>query len=1076
MTLFAHLRAHTPYSLAEGAARIKAIAKVARERGLPAVAMTDTGGMAGTVEFCKYLSEAGVQPIVGIQLDLAFGGRRGPVAFLCRTEAGHADLMALASKASLAAEHGERATISTEDVERLGDGVILLTGGPESVADAFAREGKIEELDALLSFLSRNMGDRAVVELTRLGRDDDVRISLVLAEAAAKAGLAIVAANETFFIDGSQHEAHDALLCIAGGTQVAAADRRRVSPEQWLKSAEEMTAIFADLPEAIENSLAIARRCSFVFSKKKPMLPAFPGLDGTTEAQEIERRAKEGLAVRLKENAIPEEIRHEYAARLDYEIGVIVGMGFPGYFLIVSDFIGWAKDNGIAVGPGRGSGAGSLVAWSLRITDLDPLRYGLLFERFLNPERVSMPDFDIDFEQERRGEVIEYVKARYGAERVGQIGTYGKLQARAVIRDVGRALQIPYPVVDRFCKMIPNNPAQPVGLAQAMESEPLASELRRADSSINKLFALGLGLEGLFRHSSTHAAGVVIADRPLSETVPLMRDEHGNAVSQYDMKAVEEAGLVKFDFLGLKTLDVIQGAVAMIRAAGETVDLDAADPNDPDTYAMLAKGEAFGVFQLESAGMRKAMREIVPNAIDDLVALVSLYRPGPMAEIPNYASVKNGQRKASYEHEGKAFSAKAVELLRPILDPTYGVIIYQEQVMEIGRKLAGYSLGGADLLRRAMGKKIKEEMDKQRGVFVAGCSANGIEEETSNLIFDKVAKFADYGFNKSHAAAYAVIAFKTAWLRRHHPMEFYAASMNLDLDDVDKLSAFREEIRKDGIRLGGPDVNLSKAAFSVEKGKAPAIRYGLAAIRNVGRAAMEEVVKERLAKGPFTSFSNFVDRTAGIPGFNKRTLEGLIKAGALDSIHGNRAALLADADRALRQAIGETQRKAIGQTSLFDGFMQPTKASPLPNVPPASVLERLRDEREALGLYLSGHPIAAAAQNRLKRVGAFPLRELLDENRTWRGDQKVGVLLSDIKLKTSKQDQRPMAILFLSDPGATVECMLFDDDLQRYRPILVPGEAFLLTVGVSDKSGERRLHVREIEPLPLDEGFDGKAR
>jgi DNA polymerase-3 subunit alpha len=721
---FVHLRVHTAYSLSEGAIRIKDLAKKCQELRFPAVAMTDTNSMAGAAEFTKVMTGAGIQPIIGSQLDLAHDDGDGQtivsqVVVFAKDKAGYDNLVKLISSAYLRTSDGSNPTISFKDLVERQEGLILLTGGTSGPINRALNAGKDELAESRLVKLKEVFGDRVYCEIQRVGRVEEKIVEPKLVELADKHGIPLVATNEAFFLTPDMAEAHDVLLCIAQGAYLSTESRRRVSAQNYLRSAEEMRELFADIPDALNNTLIIAQRCASVFEKAKPMLPAFQGKDGLSEPDELRRQAQEGLEAKLAKLKIPAERHQEYRDRLAYELDVIIQMGFPGYFLIVADFINWAKSNDIPVGPGRGSGAGSLVAFCLGITDLDPIRFGLLFERFLNPDRVSMPDFDVDFCQARREEVIDYVKRRYGEDRVAQIGTIGKLQARAAVRDVGRVLQIPYPVVDRCCRMIPNNPSQPVTLAEAMEMEPLATELENADYDIKKMFDTALKLEGLYRHTSTHAAGVVIADRPVSETVPVMRDHHGAIHTQFDMKAVEEAGLVKFDFLGLKTLDIIHEACKLASEDGVEIDFDEIGDADLSTYEMLAEGDSYGVFQLESAGMRAAMRQIMPTNIDDVIALVSLYRPGPMENIPQYALVKHGKEEASYLHP----------MMEPILKDTYGIIIYQEQVMELAKKLAGYSLGQADLLRRAMGKKIKEEMDKQRAAFVEGCQAGWVEVE-----------------------------------------------------------------------------------------------------------------------------------------------------------------------------------------------------------------------------------------------------------------------------------------------------------------------------------------------------------
>ncbi|MGB6924490.1 MAG: DNA polymerase III subunit alpha, partial [Methyloceanibacter sp.] len=754
---------------------------------MPALAITDSNNLFGALEFSEAVAGSRIQPIMGCTLTLSFVTaeeeatnveiRRpqadGRIALLAKDAEGYANLMRLSSNAYLAgAESGEVVT-SIRQLAAHADGLIALTGGPEGVIDLALAEANPDLARARLASLKRIFGDRLYVELQRHGLSQERAIEPVLLDLAYEAHLPIVASNEAFFETASDFEAHDALLCIAAGSYVAVDQRRRLSPDHYFKSSREMAELFADLPEAIDNTIEIARRCSYRPTTRAPILPQFLRGESTSEAQgdieavELRRQSEAGLARRLAtEGTAPGQTAETYTARLAFELDVITSMNYQGYFLIVADFIQWAKAKGVPVGPGRGSGAGSLVAWALTITDLDPLRFGLLFERFLNPERVSMPDFDIDFCQDRRDEVIAYVLERYGTDRVAHIITFGKLQARAVLRDVGRVLQMPYGQVDRLCKLVPNNPANPVTLPQAIAGEPRLQEARDSEPIVAKLLDIGQRLEGLYRHASTHAAGVVIADRPLIELVPLYRDSRAQLpATQYNMKWAEAAGLVKFDFLGLKTLTVIETARALLARRGISIDPARLPLGDAASYDLLVRGDTVGVFQLEGAGMRDALRKLKPDRFEDIIAIVALYRPGPMDNIDSYVNRKHGREDPDYLHP----------LIQPILEETYGVIIYQEQVMQIAQTLSGFSLGEADLLRRAMGKKIKKEMDRQRTRFVEGAVANGVDRGRAEFIFELVAKFAGYGFNKSHAAAYALIAYQTAYLKANYPIEFLAA-------------------------------------------------------------------------------------------------------------------------------------------------------------------------------------------------------------------------------------------------------------------------------------------------------------
>jgi DNA polymerase-3 subunit alpha len=722
----------------------------------------------------------------------------------------------------------------------------------------------------------------------RHGLEAEDQIEPALIDLAYRHDLPLVATNDVHFLEAEEFEAHDTLICIADGAQVGQESRRHLTPEHRLKSAEEMAALFADLPEAIDNTLVIARRCAFMVPSRAPILPAFPTTAGRTEVEELRAQAEAGLERRLAAHVLSaglaseerEERARPYRERLAYELQVIGDMKYPGYFLIVADFIKWAKGQGIPVGPGRGSGAGSVVAWALEITDLDPLRFGLLFERFLNPERVSMPDFDIDFCQDRRDDVIRYVRDKYGADKVAAIITFGKLQARAVLRDVGRAQGLPFGLVDRVAKLVPFNPANPPTLEQAMTLEPALAQAAREDEQVERMIDIAKCLEGLPRHASTHAAGIVIGDRPLSELIPLYRDPRSAMpVTQFNMKDVEKAGLVKFDFLGLTTLTLLRQAESLVNQRGGQLDLACLPLDDRATFDLLGRGETAGVFQLESSGMRDALRKLKPDSFEDIIAMNALYRPGPMDNIPRYINCKHGIEQPEYLHP----------LLEPILKETYGVIVYQEQVQQLAREIAGYSLGGADLLRRAMGKKIKSEMDAQREVFIEGAGRRGIPQKLATTIFEQVAKFASYGFVKAHATAYALLAYQTAYLKANHPLEFFAAVMTMERANHDKLNLFRQELTRFGIPLLPPDINRSEANFSVEGGpEGGAIRYALAAIRGVGVQAVEGLVSERAAGGPFADLFDLAARAGS--GVNRRLLESLIKAGALDGLEANGSA------------------------------------------------------------------------------------------------------------------------------------------------------------------------------------------
>jgi DNA polymerase-3 subunit alpha len=952
---FVPLRVFSSYTMLEGAIEPKAIAKLARERGFPAIAICDRNGLYGSVAMASACRAAGVQPIVGAFLAVARPEEAGaePVidwlALFAKDETGWHNLCHLVSAAHLERPSHCEAHVPFEALAGRSQGLICLTGAGEGALARLLAEGRSEMADAYCAALGALFGERLYVEIARTGDPVEAASEEALIALAEARGLPLVGSNPANYAEPGFQAAHDALLCIANSTHIDAAERPRSSRERWVKSSPMMEEIFADLPEAIANTLVIAQRCAFSPPSRPPILPSLAG-DIEGEGRMLEADARAGLVRRLEPYpAMSDEALRVYVDRLEFEIATIRSMGFAGYFLIVADFIKWAKDKGIPVGPGRGSGAGSLVAWALTITDLDPIRLGLLFERFLNPERVSMPDFDIDFCETRRGEVIRYVQQKYGHDHVAQIITFGKMKARAVLRDCGRILQMPYGQVDRLCKMVPNHPTDPWTLERALGSAAdFANEYRR-DDEVRRLVDLAMQLEGLPRNASTHAAGVVIGDRPLSQLVPLYRDPRSDMpVTQFDMKYVEDAGLVKFDFLGLKTLSVLRRAVDLLAARGIALDLDALGWDDPQVYDLLKRGDTVGVFQLESEGMRRTLASVKPSSFGDIIALVSLYRPGPMDNIGLFGRRKNGLEAIEYPHPK----------LEGILAETYGIFVYQEQVMQAAQILSGYSLGDADLLRRAMGKKVQSEMDAQRQRFVDGCAAvSGIHVAKANELFDLIDKFAGYGFNKSHAAAYALLAYQTAWLKTHYPHEFFAASMCFDMHQSEKLAIFVDDMRRSGVELAAPDINRSEAEFTVEQtDEGHAVRYALAGLRNVGEKAMDAIVAERQANGRFASLDDLFARLpAG--SMNRRQLEGLAGAGAFDNLEPNRARVLESADMLLAVADEAERSRSSGQAGLFGEASEPGQGLRLADVQPWSRAEQMAREREAFGFYFAAHPV-----------------------------------------------------------------------------------------------------------------------
>ncbi len=1083
---FIHLRAHSAYSLAEGAIQIKDLAVLCQREAMPALALTDSGNLFGALEFSEAMASAGVQPIVGSALALrpeeerGGNGRLAParLVLLAQDEVGYGNLTKLSSKAFLDSSGAEAPEIALADLETRGDGLICLTGGSEGPLGRLFLQGHEGEARALAARLAAIFPDRLYVELQRHGTAEETRTEPFFLDLAEALELPLVATNDVYFASPDMHEAHDALLCIDQGVPLSEANRRRVTAEHYFKTAAEMRALFEDLQEAIDNTLVVARRTAFRTPMREPILPRFTAKDGREEPEFLREMARDGLERRLEahvfgaemDEAARAEAAKPYRDGLAFELGVIIEMGFAGYFLIVADFIQWAKREGIPVGPGRGSGAGSLVAWGLEITDLDPLRFGLLFERFLNPERVSMPDFDIDFCQDQRDRVIRYVQDKYGHDQVAQIITFGKLQARAVLRDVGRVLAMPYGQVDRLSKLVPYNPANPVDLAEALKAEPRLAEERKQDPTVERLIDIAMRLEGLYRHASTHAAGVVIGDRPLDELVPLYRDLRSDMpVTQFNMKWVEPAGLVKFDFLGLKTLTVLDRCVKLLARRGVEVDLDKLTLDDGETYALLQRAETIGVFQFESSGMRDLLREAEPTNIEDLIALVALYRPGPMENIPKYIACKHGREKPEFLHE----------TIEPVVRDTYGVIIYQEQAMQIAQVFAGYTLGQADLLRRAMGKKIKAEMEAQRDDFVEGAMARGVGRERAVYVFDLVDKFAGYGFNKAHSAGYALLAYQTAYLKANHPVEFLAASMTLDLGNTDKLNVYRQELDRLSIPLLVPDINASEVDFAVEHRDGAedpgAIRYALAAIRNVGREAMRALVEERGRNGAFIDLWDFARRMDHRQ-VNKRQLENLARAGAFDGLVANRAQVLAAAESMLQFANRAANEREVGQHSLFgEATGNAEMAAPaLPEAAEWSQTVALGHEFDAVGFYLSAHPLDAYA-GVLEKARVVSHTEL--EARLRRGGGSHFKLAGTVLAKRERSSARGNRYAFvqLSDASGMYEVTVFSEVLLANRELFEPGASVVMTVEAGKEGDGARLTVQKvvgIEKVSASNGGD----
>jgi DNA polymerase-3 subunit alpha len=1054
MSTFVHLRVHSAYSLAKGAIKIKDIPKLCAQFKQPAIAITDNNNLFGALEFATQCANNGVQPIIGCELQVKYQDTIGQLILLAESEIGYKNLMVHVSRLYTDNVH-ENGTLflNLESLENATDGLIALTSFTNGIWGKLLTKELYEEADATLLKLQQLFPNNLYVEIQRHGINSANKIEEIMVEKAFAHNLPLVATNNVFFPDPSYYEAHDALLCIAGGHYIVQEERPKITPHHFLKSTEEMVELFKDMPEAIINTVNIAKRCAFMPVMHSPILPKFPTDDGLSEEAELIKQAQNGLKQRLDTevfNRFPKEqheaIIKEYETRLEYEISIIKQMGFCGYFLIVADFIKWAKSQNIPVGPGRGSGAGSLVAWSLTITDMDPIRFGLIFERFLNPERVSMPDFDIDFCQDRRDEVIRYVQSKYGDDKVAHIITFGKLQARAVLRDVGRVMQIPYPVVDRICKMIPNNPANPVTLEQALEIEPAMLKACEEDESIAKMVAIGKKLEGLYRHASTHAAGVVIGDRPLTELVPLFKDESSAlAATQFNMKYVELAGLVKFDFLGLKTLSIIEHASEIVRQTIPDFNIQKIPLDDLKTFELLTNVNVVGIFQLESAGMRDVLRKLKPDRLEDLIALVALYRPGPMDDIPRYLACKHGQEKVTYLHPA----------LQPILEPTYGVMVYQEQVMQIAQVLGGYTLGAADLLRRAMGKKIKAEMDAQQEMFISGAVGNGVNPKIASQIFDLMAKFAGYGFNKSHSAPYGLLAYQTAYLKANFPVAFFAASMTADMHNTDKINAYRQDMEKMSISLLPPDINHSFATF-VNEGNA--VRFGLAAIKNVGPQAIDGISESRkVAK--FTSLNDFIEKVDA-KNLNKRLMENLIAAGTFDCLHNNRRSLYESVETITNLATQKNQPHSK-QTSLFGSTASAIKIDfKIPEKPEWNGLAKLQKEFDALGFYLSDHPLRAY-HDQLDKLNIVVSSKLESINAS--AIRMAGVVLSTT-VRTGKNGQK-YAFLNLSDQDGAYEVTLFSEVYSKHLELINAGSLIAVEANIKKDNEQIRLTANKIYKL-----------
>jgi len=1065
MKEFVHLRLHTEFSLIDGLVRIPALMGEVAAQGMPAVAVTDATNFYGLIKAYKAAQRAGLKLIVGVDLwveDADDRDRPKPLSLLAMNEQGYQNLTLLISRAWREGQYHGSPRIERDWLDTHAEGVLALSGGCQGEFGQLLINGHDAEARASLQRWMTTFPDRFYIELHRTGRLGEEDYLHAAVDLAAEMACPVVATNDVRFIGTDEFEAHEARVCIGYGRTLDDPRRPKLySDQQYLRSPEEMAELFSDLPEALANTVEIARRCSVTIPLGEPSLPDFPVPEGTTIEDFLSQLSHEGLSRRLEQLQVsnPETVS-EYRQRLDFELGVINEMGFPGYFLVVMDFIRWGKQQGIPVGPGRGSGAGSLVAYVLEITDIDPLAYDLLFERFLNPQRVSMPDFDVDFCMDRRDEVIEYVADTYGREAVSQIITFGTMAAKAVVRDVARVQDKPYGLADKMSKLIPFEVG--ITLEKALEQEEALAQLLKDDGSAQEIWDMAVQLEGVTRNVGKHAGGVVIAPSRLTDFSPLYCDEEGGGlVTQYDKNDVEEAGLVKFDFLGLRTLTIIDWAVAMINKAqaydqGKTLDIADIPLDDSKVFTLLKSAETTAVFQLESRGMKDLIKRLQPDSFEDIIALVALFRPGPLQSgmVDNFINRKHGREALAYPDASYQHSS-----LQPILEPTYGIILYQEQVMQIAQELAGYTLGGADLLRRAMGKKKPEEMAKQRSVFEEGASAKGIDPNLAMKIFDLVEKFAGYGFNKSHSAAYALVSYQTAWLKTHFPAEFMAAVMSSELDNTDKLLTLRDECKSMAVPLRLPAVNEGTYLFTVNAENE--IVYGLGAIKGLGEGPVENLLEARVSGGAFNDLFDLCSRTDPRK-VNRRALEALIKSGALDSFGAERWIQLAALDDALRAAEQAVANDEAGMSDLFGTVAPTADGDPYAEhreVRPWTLKEILNGEKDSVGSFLSGHPIQEY-ETEVRKFAPRRLRDLQPDSNT-----TIAGLIVDIR--TIKTQRGVMAVLKLDDNTGQIESTVYAEAYTEHRELLVKDRIVLLSgrIQSDEYSGGLSMRAREIRSL-----------
>ena len=1055
---FNHFKIHSQYSICEGALKIDQLKEYCKEKKIKSVGISDTSNLCGALEFSESLSKVGTQPIIGTQIIFKYKDEFGLLPLIAKNQIGYKNIVELSSKSFLENKELNNPYCDFDDLISHSEGIICLSGSLNGLIGNLFLKDKKDSVEEIYSLLKKSFEDNFYIEIQRhKDKNEDLfeNFNLILS---SKLDIPIIASHEVYYIDKSYYDAHDALLCIRDKSYINEKNRVILSENHFLKSSDELNSIFADLPEALENNYNLPLRCSFRPVNSKPVLPNIVSDAGMKAEEKLLKESEIGLnekfknIFKLNENLIADDQKYKiYKDRLDHEIKIITKMNYASYFLIVSDYIKWAKTNNIPVGPGRGSGAGSLVAWCLSITDVDPIQFDLIFERFLNPDRISMPDFDIDFCEEKRDLVFEYLNKKYNNS-VAHIITFGKLKARMVIRDVGRVLGLPYGFVDSICKMIPFDPSRPMTLIECINREPRLQKLISEDKRVKRLVDLSLKLEGLNRNVATHAAGVVIADKKLTDTVPLYKDHSSNLLlpsTQFDMYSAENAGLIKFDFLGLKTLTVINKTQKLVNKNNKNFNVENINYDDPKVFELLSSGKTVGLFQLESSGMRDALTQMKPNMLEDIIALVALYRPGPMSNIPIYNDCKHGRREPDYLHPK----------LKDILEPTYGVIIYQEQVMQIAQKLSGFTAGEADILRRAMGKKKRAELEKQKQRFIDGASKNGINKDIAAGIFLKIEPFAEYGFNKSHAAAYAIIAYQTAYLKTYYPNEFFAASMSMELSNQKKLSEFYEELKRLNINIIRPDINKCFSDFSSNEQN---FYYALGAIKNVGYEAISNIVKEREENGPFTSINNFINRV-NPKDINKLQLEGLVKAGAFDNLNNNRQSLYNSIPSLILKSKNIFENKLNNQTALFlDNDEQ--NEDILISVDDWSNQVRLSKEFETLGFFISDHPL-----NQFKEI--FKDYNIIDYSQFNSKNelQEASIASTLLKVQEKKtQKGSSYAIIKLSDLSGVFELFLFSDIFELNRTVLKEGNSFLITLTKSistDDNKFRRINVKKIVSL-----------